>query len=90
MVEKYRDRGLVVLAIDKGDEAAAVKSFQSQGNLRQTFLLDGDDVAREYGVERYPRTIFIDRQGTIQEIVQGFAPSMRPRMESRIQSLLSS
>ena len=90
MAEKYRDQGLVILAVNLSDKEAAVSSFQSQGSLQQRILLDGAGVAREYGVDSFPRSFYVDRQGVIRAIVKGFGPSMVPEIESRIESLLSS
>ena len=84
------DRGLVVLAVNLSDAEATVRSFKAQGSLQQIFLLDGLGVAREYKVNSFPRSFYIDRQGVIRAIVKGFSPSLRAQMEARIEGLLSS
>jgi hypothetical protein len=90
LAEKYRDRGLVILAVNLADTEAAISSFKSQGDLQQRFLLNGAGVAREYKVDSFPRSFYIDREGVVRAIVKGFSPSMLPETESRIEGLLSS
>jgi hypothetical protein len=90
LAEKYRDRGLVILAVNVADAEAAVRSFQSQGGLQQRILLDGAKVAGEYKVNSFPRSFYIDRQGVVRAIVKGFNPAKLPEMGSRIESMLSS
>jgi cytochrome c biogenesis protein CcmG/thiol:disulfide interchange protein DsbE len=65
--EKYKDDGLVVLAIDFDEPAEDVRAFQDQLGLTFPVLLDpGAKIQQLYRVRGYPTSYFVDRDGTIQ------------------------
>lgn len=64
--EKYKDQGLVVLAIDFDEPADDVRAFADQLGLTFPVLLDpGATIQQLYRVRGYPTTYFVDRDGTI-------------------------
>jgi cytochrome c biogenesis protein CcmG/thiol:disulfide interchange protein DsbE len=65
--EKYKDRGLVVLAIDFDEPAEDVRAFRDSLALTFPVLLDpGAAIQQLYRVRGYPTSYFVDRDGTIQ------------------------
>jgi peroxiredoxin len=65
--EKYKDRGLVVLAIDFDEPAEDVRAFRDSLALTFPVLLDpGASIQQLYRVRGYPTSYFVDRDGTIQ------------------------
>ena len=65
--EEWSDRGLVVLAINKGESLSTVEDFMQSGNYSFPVLLDiSQDVALEYSIWGVPTTFFIDEDGVIQ------------------------
>ncbi len=70
--EEWSARGLVVLAINKGESLSTAKDFIQSGNYSFPVLLDINQyVALEYNVRGLPTTFFIDKEGMIQAIKVG-------------------
>ena len=75
--EEQTSENLVILAVNIGENSAAVKNFMQSGNYSFPVLLDTDqDVALEYNVRAIPTTFFIDKDGIIQVIKMGAFPNM--------------
>lgn len=65
--ERYKDQGLVVLAIDFDEPAEDVRAFKDALGLTFPVLLDpGATVQQLYRVRGYPTSFFVGRDGTIQ------------------------
>lgn len=63
---KYRDRGLVVLAINVGQSKELVVTFLANLKISYPVLLDSYSViAKKYGVESTPMTFIVDKKGII-------------------------
>jgi thiol-disulfide isomerase/thioredoxin len=64
--QKYRERGLHVLTVDVKEEGAMTLAthFHEKGYM-WPLLLDGDRVARSFGVETLPALFLIDGEGKI-------------------------
>jgi cytochrome c biogenesis protein CcmG, thiol:disulfide interchange protein DsbE len=61
-----------LLIIDRGETGDRVKSFMKKHKTTSTYLLDKNDkVSKTYGVIAQPETFVIDKDGVIQEYVQG-------------------
>jgi len=75
--EEQTNENLVILAVNIGENSAAVKNFMQSGNYSFPVLLDTDqDVALEYNVRAIPTTFFIDKDGIIQVIKMGAFSNM--------------
>ena len=85
---KYQDQDLVVLGIsfleDEGVQPQAV--LTRRGHTFKT-LIDGDDVASDYGVRGTPTTIFVSRHGEIAGITNTSDPD-NPVLERLATSIL--
>lgn len=72
--DKYKDKGLVILAVNIGQEKAAVAKFVSRLKISYPVLLDpGAVVTKRYGVTGLPITFIIDRNGIIRQKILGEA-----------------
>ena len=70
--EEWSDKGLVVLAINLGEDPSKVKGFLQSRNLSLPVLLDTKQAtAQEYNIRGIPTTFFIDKDGIIQDKVIG-------------------
>lgn len=67
--EKWKEEGLVILTIYRGDKAKDVKSYIQNNNITFMALADQRDiVATKLGFSiGAPMSVFIDKQGIIQE-----------------------
>ena len=64
--QEYKDKDLVVLAVDIGEDKATVKNFITRNSYNFKVLLDTDQsVAQAYGISSIPVSIFIDKDGNI-------------------------
>lgn len=82
--KEWSDKGLVILAIDIGENPSVVKEFMESFGLSFTVLLDtNQDVALEYNIRAIPTTFFIDKDGIIQDIKVG-AFSSKTEIERRL------
>jgi peroxiredoxin len=89
--ERYKDRGLVLLAVsmDVGSKArSAVASFRKEHGLAYPVLMDTGEVSRLYGVFTIPTSFIIDKNGTVRSKHMGFAPSMSQEMSKEVEALL--
>ena len=69
---RWRETGLVVLAINVGESRSTVKDYVEEYGISFTVLLDeGRKVFRQYFVHGVPTTYFIDREGVIQHVTIG-------------------
>jgi len=75
--EEQTNENLVILAVNIGENSAAVKNFMQSGNYSFPVLLDTDrNVALQYNARAIPTTFFIDKDGTIQVIKVGAFSNM--------------
>ena len=71
---KYKDKGLVILAVNIGQERDAVVKFGNGIKISYPVLLDPDTVVtKQYGVIGLPTTFIIDRNGIIRQKILGEA-----------------
>ena len=79
--EEKEQEGLVIIAIDMGEENQPVKRFVENEKLTFIIALDYDTrVARTYGIRPIPTTFLIDREGYIKQVKVG---AFRSRAEIR-------
>ena len=66
LYQRYKDRGLEILAVDLKEEKKTVSEFVDQNKLTFTILLDSTaEVGGIYGTEAIPTTYIVDRLGNI-------------------------
>lgn len=86
--QKYKDKDLVVLAIDIGEDYDTVKSFVQENNYTFKVLLDSDQaVATQYNITSIPVSLFIDKQGNI--VSKKIGAMTMEDMEVSVQELLN-
>jgi thiol-disulfide isomerase/thioredoxin len=87
--QDYKDDGLEILAVNSTsqDNAADAIGFVQDLGLTFTILFDNDgSVSKQYHLQALPTSIFINREGVIQEIVVG-GPMSEALLRSRIKTL---
>lgn len=86
--EKWSDKGLVILAVNLGEDAATVEEFMKSNNVSFTALLDTrEKVALEYNTRSIPTTFLIDGSGIIQDKVIGAFPN-RAEIDRRLNKIV--
>jgi thiol-disulfide isomerase/thioredoxin len=70
--QQYRNKGLVILAVNVRQTPDTVESFLAKLNVSYDSLLDREgDVARQYGVMGLPTTFFVSRDGVLKSRILG-------------------
>ena len=85
---QWRDRGLVILGADYGDEPKTLPPFVEEFGMSYPVLLD-DGLADRYSVIVFPTSILIDRSGRLRLRVEGFLPERFEMMTASIEHLLA-
>ncbi len=86
--EEWTDKGLVVLAINIGESSSTAEEFIQSYNLSFTVLLDTEqDIAQRYNITGIPTTLFIDKDGIIQDKVIGAFQSTA-QIENRLSKII--
>lgn len=84
---RYREQGLVILAVNVGQDRATAQAFVDKLNISYDTLLDSrGEVARAYGVLGLPASFLIDRKGRLYRRVIG--ESTPDLVEQSIRELL--
>jgi peroxiredoxin len=87
--EKFRRRGLAVVAVAVDNELANVRSFLKKYGIKLQALWDRRKKAADaYAVEKMPSSYIIDRNGVIRFIHRGYSPEELKRIELEIDDLL--
>jgi thiol-disulfide isomerase/thioredoxin len=88
---KYREQGLVVLAVNQWEDADHVFAYMGQLNVFPTFpvLFDPESrVSADYGVKGLPTSFLVDRQGRLVYRAIGGREFDHPDIERLLQTLL--
>lgn len=74
IAKEYESKGAIVLAVNgHDDELERIKKYAERAKLSHRMLVAGGAVARgQYLVANYPTTFFIDKNGTIVDVITGF------------------
>jgi len=87
---EYKDDGLVVLAVDMTyqDTQSNIAPFVAEYGLTFPILLDqSGDVGNAYQLRSLPSSFFINRDGTINEVVIG-GPMAEALLRTRVEEIL--
>jgi peroxiredoxin len=69
---RYKDRGLIILAVDVGESAAQAQAFGKDLGITFSLLDDArSEVARLYNISAFPSNVFIAADGRIDHIEVG-------------------
>jgi thiol-disulfide isomerase/thioredoxin len=81
LYEQYKDRGIEILyiSVDSKADQYKVGAFAREQEISYPVLFDGG-VKELYGVQSFPTTMFIDRQGKVRYREAGFDPEEAPRL----------
>jgi cytochrome c biogenesis protein CcmG, thiol:disulfide interchange protein DsbE len=89
LYEQYRERGLVILAVDMEEDLRPVRRWIDQGGYTFTFLLDGEgEQVKRYNINASPTSYFVGRDGVIRDLKLGALS--RGEMQTKVEKLLES
>ena len=90
--QKYRDKGLVVVAIERSRDRDRAQKLIAEKGL--TFMLlengegDAEVIRRVFNVGTFPTSFLIDRNGRVMFAHVGFREGDEERLEEEILTLL--
>lgn len=90
LYRKFRDKGLVVIAVGLDKEAANLAKFLRATPLSFPVVHDADGaVANRYAPPKMPSSFLIDRKGLVRHLHAGFKASDKTLLERQIAALLA-
>lgn len=89
LYKRLNSKGLEILAVDSGEDAATVQQFIRENSHTFPVLLDSDNkVSSQYGIRAIPTTYIIDREGKIIGVVRGAIKWDEPKLIAAFEALL--
>ncbi len=86
--KEYGEKGLVILAIDAGDEeVSTVRAFVQANRVNYLNLMADAQVIQAYRLTGHPLSVFVTPQGTIYSLYLG--ATSKKTLEKDIQALLA-
>lgn len=86
--DRYKDEGLVVLAISVDRQRGIVSSYMWENGYTFPVLLADSQVRLTYKVRGIPALYLIDRQGSVRFYQRGFKPGLEEKISGAISRLL--
>lgn len=91
LAQTYRDRGVVLLAINQAEPADTIRRFLDARQINIPVALDPDAaIARAYFVSSIPQTVVIGPDGLVAAVFVGFGPQTKQQIEDEIRRLTRS
>lgn len=89
----YAQQGLQVIganASEESDKEGAAAKYAKEHGYTYTFTKNNDSLAETIGISGIPCFIFIDKQGNVREVAEGFDPDATPaQFEAKVKELLA-
>jgi len=88
--DEYKDQGFTILAVNMTyqDDAQAITPFVAEHGLTYPILLDETgEMAKAYQLKSLPSSFFINRDGTINEVVVG-GPMAEALLRTRLEAIM--
>jgi peroxiredoxin len=86
---QFREKGLVVLAINQQEQPSLVADFADLNQLSVTMLLDSGSVARAFTVNGVPDLWIVDREGKLLARSIGYADAAAREIRAAIEAALA-
>lgn len=87
---KYRDKGVVFLAVNCGEEPADIIQFLTAQNLNAPAVLDSvGAIGKLYAVTGIPQTVIIDKKGMVQVVHVGAGASIGEQISRELDDILA-
>jgi len=87
--KKYAAAGFILLGVNVDTDSTDAQKFLSQVPVGFPIAYDRENkVAKIYGVDTMPSTVFIDRKGRIRQLHRGYKPGAENDYLAEIRSLI--
>ena len=89
IADEYKDKGVVVIAVDLREEPEKIRSFLEEQGLHTTVALDRDGkVGRLYEAKSIPQTVIIGIDGMVQAVYVGSTSTTKETLKKELAALL--
>lgn len=89
VTEEFADRGVVLYAINQGEEPEKIKKYLESTKLNPKVLLETEGkVSRAYEANSIPRIIFIDKDGVVRKVFRGVGPDFENDLRSALSAIV--
>ncbi len=90
LAEEYADRGVVLYAVNQGEEVEQITAFLDEHDLQLNVALDPEhQVGAAFGIPGLPTLVVIDQEGVVQGFHVGFAPALKDSLIEELEELLA-
>lgn len=87
--EKYKNQNVAMASITDRDSKKSILEFQQQYKIKNPIYIHADDVVKSYHVTGFPTFYFINKEGKIAAIIEGYEDNFEEKAISIINDLLS-
>ena len=87
---KYKRKNVVILSISDRDNKKLVTVFKKAQKIKNQMYPNGNNVAKQYNVKAAPVFYFVDQQGKIASVVEGYEEGFEKKMTGIIDNLIKS
>jgi thiol-disulfide isomerase/thioredoxin len=88
VAERYEDKGVVLFAVNSGEDKPTIQAFVEQMGLAATVVMDTNRTAsRDYRASSIPRTVVVGRDGFIRDVYAGVTPGMEKELDALLAEL---
>lgn len=88
LYQKYHEQGFTILGISLDNDEQALRDYSKQMKISYPVLIGNKEIAKAYQVSGIPKTIFLDKKGTVRKTQVGFAPELEAQFDQFVDSLL--
>jgi peroxiredoxin len=87
--KKYRNQNVVIASITERDSKKSVLAFEKNYHIKYPGYVNAADVVKSYHVEGFPTFYFIDKEGKIANVIDGYSDGFEGKVTSIIDNLLN-
>lgn len=81
---QYGGKGLKVISINQGEDAATVAKFVKETGYKPLVLLDSGPTSDKYHVRAIPTLVLVDKTGKVLSVQEGYSPVTHSQLEAEI------
>ncbi len=89
LYEKYKNQNFIIASVTERNSEKAVLTFDKQYGIKYPSLVKAADVVKLYEVSGFPTFYFIDKEGKIAKVKDGYSDDFEATTASTIDSLLN-
>ena len=87
--EKYKNQNVEIVSMTERDSKRSVVAFEKNYNIKYPIYINAADVAKSYHIASYPTFYFIDKEGKIANVIDGYTDDFEEKVTSIIDNLLN-